>query len=674
MYHRVTVRILAVAACGWLLALDASALSLGRARGAALIGRPLEVAIPVTLEDPQSQAPCADADVFYGDTRVEQAVVHWQATAPNQGVVRLSSPVPVDEPLVTLYVRVGCGQPTTRRYVLLSELPPEYEPPVRAPLVPPVVAAAPAARAPAAAPATPPRAPAAAPSTSPRRAAPAPVAKREPRATAAPAAAAQAPAPRARRPVPTSQARLRLEPLELGIERDPALRLTTHLGQPGATDPQRREALASLWQALQRNPEQSVQEALRLQGVERELQSVRDITRQNAATLQQLRGEVEDASSARTQATLLALGLLALLAVLVGWIAWRWYRERELDRVGQWFEDHGESVQTVVPPSLEGEAAAAPAPAQRARRAPAPAPVPSRTPATAGTGDPFQPSRGGSSLRTVGVEELIDVHDKADFFLSIGETEQAVALLEAHVQDQVETGALAWMDLLELYHSLGKRAEFDRLRTEFRQRFSAEVPDFEHFGQPTASLETYSRALSRIVALWPSRRVLDVIEESIFRQPGQPGSEPFGLEAYRELVLLYHVARDVAPEGQARAGAAGTFADTAMQPLNPPADRPLEPPLSERERLMIPPASARLGVDIDLDTAQPSDLATLDFDMSTFDPSAQDDETRPGQPGLDFDMSGFGPARQDDSGTGDSNLDFDISAFDPERPDRQGKA
>ena len=100
----------------------------------------------------------------------------------------------------------------------------------------------------------------------------------------------------------------------------------------------------------------------------------------------------------------------------------------------------------------------------------------------------YQASRGGT-LRMVGVEELIDVHDQADFFLTIGKPQQAVAVLEAHIHDQVETSALAWMDLLELYHRLGQRAEFERLRAEFRQNFTGEVPDFDHFDQPSASLE-----------------------------------------------------------------------------------------------------------------------------------------------------------------------------------------
>jgi hypothetical protein len=397
-------------------------------------------------------------------------------------------------------------------------------------------------------------------------------------------------------------------------------------------DAQQRAGLSALWQALQKDPQESVQEALRMQGLERELNSVRDTTRQNATALTQLRGQVQQAQGDRKLAALLVAGLGVVLLLLLAWMGWRWHRVRQLERVGQWFDAHGDSVEAHLPTTPETAAAgghvgapavaagAAIAPAAGKVRGPAAPAVAARASAW-GSGDEFQASRGGT-LRMVGVQELIDVHDKADFFLSIGETNQAVAVLDAHVHDQVETGALAWLDLLDLYHSLGRRVEFERLRGEFRQRFTVQVPDFEHFDQPTASLENYSRALSRIVALWPARRVLDVIEESIFRKPGLPGAEPFSLEAYRELVLLFHIARDMAPEEQPRNEAAKPthFSDTSLQPLNM-MERPEEAPLSEQEKLMIPPPSARLGVDIDLDgdAQADSEHKPLDFDISTFD-------------------------------------------------------
>lgn len=634
MLHTVTLRALAIAMCGWLLAGEAAALTLGRARGAVLIGRALDVTIPVTLDGAQADSPCPSAELFHGDNRFSGAVsARWEATGPGQGVVRVTTSAPVDEPMVTVYLRIGCSQPVTRRYVLLSELPPLDEPAARTPGIQPPVVAAPPARAQAQARSQSVPASTPAPDLAPPR-----------------RAASAAPVPRARRaaapaPAPQPRARLRLEPLDLTVDRDPTLRFSSELGAPTAADPQQRQAWAALWQALQKDPQQSVEEALRLQGVEREVGSLREAARQNTAAIAQMRTQVDQARSDRNLAAWLVIGLSAVLAALLAAIGWRWHRARELERVGRWFEANSVSADAAMLPTAPGPVATVPAaprkaqpPVARVPAVPAAAVVPvaaaSRSrngapttggPSTFGGGLDFAASRGGT-VRMVGVEELIDVHDKADFFLSIGETDQAVAVLEAHVHDQVETGALAWMDLLELYHSLGRRADYERLRAEFSQRFTGQVPDFEHFDQPSASLEGYSRALSRIVALWPSPKVLDVIEESIFRKPGLAGAEPFSLEAYRELVLLYHIARDMAPaapDSRAGTGPATTgFSDTSLQPLNlverPEGLRPTEPALTDRERLMIPPPSARLGVDIDLEEPEPRE-AGLDFDISGYD-------------------------------------------------------
>lgn len=577
--------------CAWLPVLDAAAVTLGRARGAALVGRPLEVTIAATL-DTAATDPCAHVDLFYGDQRVTRMpTVRWEARDGKEGVLRVSSVAAVDEPMITLYLRIGCTQPSSRRYVLLAEVPPEEASvmPGRAaaasvPVVPPVAAPAAVARPPATA-----------------------------------SAEARVPA----MPV------LKLEPVGLSIDYSPTLRLSAQIGTQPSADPATRHAAAALWQALQKGPEEAMQEARRVQAVQRELQAVRDLNRQNAADLAGMRVAVEQAQSRRGTASLLALVLAALLVVTLAVIAWRWHRLRRIDRVGRWFEANGKPTATppvaaMAPsgvPDIEIDAAppaARPAVPVLVDSVPVSGPRAAPVLAWSPSQQDFQASRGGT-LRMVGVEELLDVHDKADFFLSIGEVEQAVAILESHVHDQVETSALPWMDLLELYHSLGRRRDFERVSGEFREHFAVQVPDFEHFGEPTPTLENYSRALSRIVGLWPTRRVLDVIEESIFRKPGLPGAEPFSLEAYRELVLLYHIATDVAPEPEARSDEPRltNFSETSLQPLHV-LDAPDRAP-PDVDLLLLPPASPNVGVDIDITAAddEADTLPPLDFDIDS---------------------------------------------------------
>jgi pilus assembly protein FimV len=674
-------------------------------RGPVLVGRPLELTVPVSLEGTDPDSPCAEADVFVGEQKLARApTVRFEPGAKGQGVLRIQSPVPIDEPMITVYLRVGCGQSVTRRYVMLSELPPDNEmaaaaaPAVttRQPVPPaaarsPVVAqAAPAAadaaraevpsvvrRPPATAPAT---ATAAATATATATATVPAMARSSPNSPRiAGAAAASGPVPQ--KPASDARAQLRVDLLDLAAERDPTLRLSSELSLQPGTDPQARLNAAAMWAALQRTPDEVLRDGQRMQALERDLGALRAQTQQNAASVSQMRSQVDQARNNRNQASWLAIALLVALAALAGWLFWQWRRARRLENVNRWFESPREPALAKFPAGAPVGPAEAATPdthpdsgSGQLSHAAASA-IAKATPSGWGTlaNAEFQASAGGT-VRMVGVQELIDVHDKADFFLALGQTDQAIEVLEAHIHDQVETSALAWMDLLELYYKFGKRNDFERLRAEFRQRFAVQVPDFDHFDQPTSSLENYGRALSRIVALWPSQRVLNVIEESIFRKPGLPGAEPFSLEAYRELVLLYHIAKEVAPAEDSISAPleykATDFPSTSLQPLNvldmpdrPSRRGPLSPaatpgpmpdfvpeatvvmgrhgpdddsdatvPPEDRSKLMIPPSSPRIGLDIDLDTPKVDEAADagvelqpLDFDTSAFNEGDTED-------------------------------------------------
>ena len=94
--------------------LNTPAMTLGQARGAVLLGQPLNLTASIQLE-PQDVASvlCFDADVFYGDTRLEASQVRVkseQMASASTAVVRVESPVRVDEPIVTVYLRAGCEQ------------------------------------------------------------------------------------------------------------------------------------------------------------------------------------------------------------------------------------------------------------------------------------------------------------------------------------------------------------------------------------------------------------------------------------------------------------------------------------------------------------------------------------------------------------------------------------
>ena len=100
--------------------------------------------------------------------------------------------------------------------------------------------------------------------------------------------------------------------------------------------------------------EQARQDMLRLQAVEREVRDLRELARQNDAALQQLREQLAQAQGDRRIASLLLIGLATALTALLAWLAVRWNRVRQVERVGRWFELHGGGErgyqETLVPP------------------------------------------------------------------------------------------------------------------------------------------------------------------------------------------------------------------------------------------------------------------------------------------------------------------------------------
>jgi hypothetical protein len=94
--------------------------------------------------------------------------------------------------------------------------------------------------------------------------------------------------------------------------------------------------------------------------------------------------------------------------------------------------------------------------------------------------------------------------------------------------------------------------------------------------------------------------VLDVIEESIFREPGDTEAEVFDLEAYRELLLLHALAKEIIQREAADSAAPKDFQNTKVQRLQAKSKATGADGLT-KPMDMQPPASPNLGLDVNLD-------------------------------------------------------------------------
>jgi pilus assembly protein FimV len=685
---------------GLLLLITSSsfAVSLGPVRGNALVGRTLDLSVLARLDaGDDAAALCTEADLAYSDTRIDSGKISIRTSVtgePGQALIRVTSSAIVDEPVVSLTLRAGCSARNSRRYVLLADLPLQA---AERPL--PSMPAAPAAG-PGLLPA---------PSGSSRRAGSsternASSASRSPGDASAARPAVRAP----RRPRPTSPAgeatpdrdsstsrpaagaslsqslrlgesaqrkpRLRLDSAELPAESTPSLKSFSELQSlPSESNPRRSE-FAALWRALNLRPDEVARDAQRLDELQAQTRSLRDVNTKNQTELGLAREQLKKAELER-YANPLVYALAALLAALLAGAGYLYYRFKNTRRGTAWWDQRDaepvepeKTVKRAEPRSLDSRVP----PASR----PVVVPEPQRKVVQLEensvhgfrAGDStFSPSGISANPRGVNVNELFDIAQQADFFVSLGQHDHAIEVLSNHIRENVQTSPLAYLDLFKLYHDMDRQREYDELRVEFNRIFNAEVPPFQGFRQRGEGLEAYEGAISRIQSLWNTPRVLDVIEESLFRKPGRP-AEAFGLEAYRELLLLYAIANEltdsprepdfdptdlpVSPNGGFSSGsgreteAAESF--TELQALSASAvygvgaDMPMTTPGS-----LTASRTGRVGLDIDLTDAWLG-VDSPDSDDTVILASRKPDAFQPaGSAWLDFDLSDIGPATND---------------------------
>ncbi|MEP6968927.1 MAG: hypothetical protein ABJA49_00710 [Betaproteobacteria bacterium] len=636
-----------------LAALQSQALTLGRVQGVALIGRPLVVSVAVQPDPGQTlSSSCFEADVFHGDSKQDASgvKVRLEPAASGQGsVLRVTSENPVNEPVVTVYLHVGCDQPISRRYVMLADIISEQAalPVARVGVVPLVLpgpatptSTVPTAKAaPSAAPSggtgaaavtanasrtqstgVPVRASAAPPATGTRRAAklasarpaaakPAPVVKLVPAKPAAPPAA-NLPVDKAGAGRAAGQSRLQLDPLELLSERVATLE-TVNANAP--VEAAAREA----------------RDAQRLDDLEAGVKSLVALAAKNEASLLELRSRLERAQAERYSNPVVYLLLALLLASLmaIAYLMSRSSRRAHAESDDKWWDGSGgpqatmaqavarveESAPGRVPdsglsaisepsplsqpvgltqpertsiqqtqPMTQGlrmrHAGAIPAQvdvslvemsestfdrlmqsgtAHSAVRKPRDDETTSISPAQA-PGASFAGAAGaGVRARRIDSDELVDIRQRAEFFVSLGQTDQAVQVLEARIAQDRDSCPQAYLDLLKLFHSLGLKADFLQVRGDFSRIFNVRIPEFADFDDEGLSLEDYPGTVDRLIAVWNRPSVLDVIEHLLYRQEGDTAHQPFDLAGLRDLLMLHSVAQVVRGGHASDSGAFG---------------------------------------------------------------------------------------------------------------------
>jgi pilus assembly protein FimV len=581
----------------------ATALGFGKVASATTLGQPLSFVIGLRLDANETvESRCVKAEVSLGERTLPEAMVRARIeTAASSGErrVRVTTTVPVDEPVLNVMLHLGCPAGLSRSFLVFADPPAggalasgnepagetwvaeRSESPVQA-----VLSAIP--------PSAQPSAPAAVQRTRKAASEGAPQRSR----TRVPAAAAR----------PSSGGSvLRLDPVEADALIFPSLQMSTALSEPAGS-----AALSAVSRLMDPEHEQRLREQERLKAMEAALLKLRSDSEATQKSLSEMQSRVRAAEASRYANPLvyLLVMLCALLAVGLAWMMWL----RRRDRLsGAWWTPRAEGGAPAAAVQVD-EAVSPPLPS--VAPAPEPAPRPEPVPPMFAPLSPAAPApvlRGaepevGEPRRPMSAEELIDLEQQAEFFVVLGQDDAAIDLLMGHVRSTGGVSPLPYLKLLEIYRRRGEREPYDRIRERFNRRFNAYAPEWEVDPEMGLNLEGYPEVINRLQRAWvtPSQ-AMDLLDASLFRRDAGP---TFDVPAYRELLFLYGMSRDLAERDTAPGAVdlllpiddaipASTFTSVAATPVEP-----------------SPPASFSLDLDVSTDQPPILSLEELEFKRS----------------------------------------------------------
>jgi pilus assembly protein FimV len=619
------------------------ALGFGRSINASYLGQPLNFAATVRLEGEEAlPRECVTAEVLSGDFRVAPTALRISVepgTNPNERQVRISTTTAIDEPVVTVTLTVGCQARLTRSFVTLVD-PPGVNlagtaaaevtlPPQRLESdVAPVVAVSQGAAAASAPGGSDAAAPAVERPVRPRAVAAATV------PTARPAGAAAARPRERKRAVPpvanarSGGARLQLEAGSAAVVAAAASAVaSTQAAAAQAVAAAASEVVASNMAAASAAASASAAQE-RIVSLEEQLRLLREESKKTQQALATLQASLNDAQSSR-YANPLVYGLAWLSALLALAVAALWWRQSQMRTSSQWWlaptGGNAGATASVKPVAARGPVAEA----AMARQETQPAVMDDRSIARGAAVDDEPMPTAAPPLdapvsvlppaaepvlprRELSVEELIDLEQQADFFVVLGQDDAAIDLLMGHVRSSGGASPLPYLKLLEIYRRRGDRDAYERVRERFNRRFSAYAPDWDNDLAQGRALDDYPPVLRQLQRLWDEpMRVTHMLDAALMRQDAD--GETFDLPAYRELLFLYSIARDLAEHPtNAR----------AVDLLLPMDGEASEKPIEEltASRLMGFAPTNQLTVQVDLDVTRPMpEPGSSDF-MGLVDP------------------------------------------------------
>ena len=152
----------------------------------------------------------------------------------------------------------------------------------------------------------------------------------------------------------------------------------------------------------------------------------------------------------------------------------------------------------------------------------------------------------GARAPSSSMGDLIDLEQQAEFYRRPGPGGRRHRTARgAHLRRRGGATPLPYLQLLEIHRRRGDRGAYEAVARGVRGRFDDRAPEWSADLTSGRSLSDYPQTIARLQALWPTpMHAMQSLDSLCWS--GARGDDAFDYPAYRELLFLYSIARDLA--------------------------------------------------------------------------------------------------------------------------------
>ncbi|WP_390209630.1 type IV pilus assembly protein FimV [Undibacterium danionis] len=149
----------------------------------------------------------------------------------------------------------------------------------------------------------------------------------------------------------------------------------------------------------------------------------------------------------------------------------------------------------------------------------------------------------GSSVK---VEEISDVTQEAEFWISMNDPQRAIEILAAQEKVAQPDSPVPWLFLLDLYRTVKDAEKYKQLRERFISFFNANVPEYDADLSQVQErhLEDFPHLIQRISAAWNTPDIIPYLE-SLLIDDREGKRSGFDLPVYRDILMLLGIAHEL---------------------------------------------------------------------------------------------------------------------------------